>query len=551
MPTSILPDWLARAAANFPDRLALAHGPDRWTFAELDCRVARLAGQLASTGIHPGDRVALLAGNGLPYAACVHALTRLGAVLVPLNLRLTAAELAWQARDADVSLLLSDEAHAPLAAEVTTSLSAIPHAILQDDAALPSSELVRHWPGNRSNPSPRRRTSRPAAIQARFQPPAGLRGEIDLDAAQAVMYTSGTTGRPKGAILTYGMHWWNATASALNLGLLPDDRWLACLPLYHVGGLTTLIKSVIYGMPVILHDRFDPAAVNAAIRDERVTIISIVAVMLRRMLDALDARGRRRPLSPLAALRAARRRPGPAPAARRLRPSWHPPRPDLRHDRVLLAGRHPRPARRPAQAQPAGRPLAPVQLRVLTDDGTPAAPGDPGEIYLRGPTITPGYHNRPDETAAAFRDGWFATGDLGHLDADGYLYLLDRRADLIISGGENVYPAEIEAALLAHPAVAEAGVCGIAHPTWGQLPVAFVHLRSTAAVTPAALLDFLRPRLARYKLPRAVHLVGPLPRTTAGKLLRRDLPALLPQTLQSEGPEMLSGGDSDDDSTTE
>jgi len=529
MPTFILPDWLARAAANFPDRLALAHGPDRWTFAELDRRVARLAGQLASTGIHPGDRVALLAGNGLPYAACVHALTRLGAVLVPLNLRLTAAELAWQARDADVSLLLSDEAHAPLAAEVTTSLSAIPHAILQDDAALPSSELVRHWPGNRSNPSPRRRTSRPAAIQARFQPPAGLRGEIDLDAAQAVMYTSGTTGRPKGAILTYGMHWWNATASALNLGLLPDDRWLACLPLYHVGGLTTLIKSVIYGMPVILHDRFDPAAVNAAIRDERVTIISIVAVMLRRMLDALDAEGGDGRYPPW--LRCVLLGGGPAPrplledCARRGIPLVQTyGMTESCSQAVTLA---PHDALRKLGS--AGRPLAPVQLRVLTDDGTPAAPGDPGEIYLRGPTITPGYHNRPDETAAAFRDGWFATGDLGFLDADGYLYLLDRRAELINSGGENVYPAEIEAALLAHPAVAEAGVCGIADPTWGQLPVAFVHLRPPAtAVTPAALLDFLHPRLARYKLPRAVHLVGPLPRTAAGKLLRRDLPALLP-----------------------
>jgi o-succinylbenzoate---CoA ligase len=510
MPTTILPDWLARAAANFPDRLALARGSDRWTFAELDRRVTLLASQLAADEIRPGDHVALLAGNDLPYVACVHALTRLGAVLVPLNLRLTADELAWQVRDAEVSLLLSDAAHAAHAAEVTTSLPAVPHAILQADAAQPP--------------------PRPAGRGGRWVR-TSLRDEIDLDAAQAVMYTSGTTGRPKGAILTYGMQWWNATASALNLGLLPDDRWLVCLPLYHVGGLTTLIKSVIYGMPIILHDRFDPAAVNAAIRDERVTIISVVAVMLRRMLDALDAAGGDGRYPPW--LRCVLLGGGPAPrplledCARRGIPVVQTyGMTESCSQAVTLA---PHDALRKLGS--AGRPLAPVQLRIFADDGTPAAPGVPGEIYLRGPTTTPGYHNRPDETAAVFHDGWFATGDLGYLDTDGYLYVLDRRADLIISGGENVYPAEIEAALLAHPDVAEAGVCGVADPAWDQIPIAFVHLHLTAtapSITPADLLDFLRPRLARYKLPRAVYLAGPLPRTAAGKLLRRDLPALLP-----------------------
>ena len=506
MSTTNLPDWLTRTAINVPDRLAVAHGPDRWTFAELDRRVALLAGQLASAGVRPGERVALLAGNSLPFVACVHALTRLGAILVPLNLRLTVDELAWQVRDAGVALLLSDAAHVTLATDVVANFPALSCVTLQIDATIAT-------------------------------PPAHTREEVprenilDLDATQAIMYTSGTTGRPKGAILTYGMHWWNAAASALNLGLLPDDRWLVCLPLYHVGGLTTLIKSVIYGMPVILHDRFDPVAVNAAIRDERITIISVVAVMLRRLLDALDAEGGDGRYPPW--LRCVLLGGGPAPLPL-LEDCAHRDVPVVQtygmtescSQAVTLA---PHDALRKLGS--AGRPLAPVQLRILTDDGLPAAPGEPGEISLRGPTITPGYYERPDETATAFRDGWFATGDLGHLDTDGYLYVLDRRADLIISGGENIYPAEIEAALLAHPEVAEAGVRGVSDPAWGQIPIAFVCPRAVATaatLTPTELLDFLRPRLARYKLPRAVHLVGPLPRTAAGKLLRRDLPTLLP-----------------------
>jgi o-succinylbenzoate---CoA ligase len=174
----------------------------------------------------------------------------------------------------------------------------------------------------------------------------------------------------------------------------------------------------------------------------------------------------------------------------------------------------------------AGRPLLPVQLRIMNEN-RPALPDEPGTIYLKGPTITPGYADRPEATRSAFRDGWFSTGDIGYLDADGYLYVLDRRNDLIISGGENVYPAEIESVLMGYPDVEEAGVCGQDDPQWGQVPVAFIHLRSGSVADAESILEYADLHLARYKLPHAIHFVDALPRNSSGKLLRRELRKLL------------------------
>ena len=174
----------------------------------------------------------------------------------------------------------------------------------------------------------------------------------------------------------------------------------------------------------------------------------------------------------------------------------------------------------------AGRPLAPVQLRILHDHRS-TSPGEPGEIFLKGPTITPGYADSPEATAHAFQDGWFATGDIGYLDHDGYLYVLDRRTDLIISGGENVYPAEIESVLQSHPAVEEAGVCRQADMYWGQVPIAFVVLKPGSTVTTEELLSYTAQKLARYKQPRTIYFTKQLPHTSTGKLIRRKLPRLL------------------------
>ncbi|HEX8035259.1 MAG TPA: o-succinylbenzoate--CoA ligase [Ktedonobacterales bacterium] len=503
----LLPDWLRRSAANHPNRLALRCGPVTWSFAELDRQATRFARKLATAGAREGVRVALLAQNGVDYVVAVHALTRLGAVLVPLNTRLTLDEHCWQLADVRASLLLCDAVYAARAAEIGQRMRELPLVTLASE----SSEGMQTL----------------SVLSEDERPLRDERDEIDLSATQAILYTSGTTGQPKGAIITYGMQWWNAAASALNLGHDPQDRWLACLPLYHIGGLSILFRSVIYGIGVVVLERFDAAAVNEAIAAERVTIISVVTVMLQRMLAALDEAGvgKRYP----AALRCVLLGGGPA------------PRPLLedcaqRHIPVVQTYGLTESCSQAATLAPddalrklgsAGKPLTPVQLRIV-HEGESAAPGNVGEIELRGPTITPGYADRPDATAAAFRDGWLATGDIGYLDADGYLYVLDRRVDLIISGGENVYPAEIEATLLAHPDVEEVGVCGMPDAQWGQAPVAFVRLRGGRQITPDDLLIYAAERLARYKVPRGIYIVAVLPRTSSGKLLRRELPSLLP-----------------------
>jgi O-succinylbenzoic acid--CoA ligase len=345
-----------------------------------------------------------------------------------------------------------------------------------------------------------------------------LRERIDLAAVHTIVYTSGTTGRPKGAMLTYGNHWWSAMGSALNLGLRDDDRWLAPLPLFHVGGLAILMRSVIYGIPALVHDGFDPTAVNRAIDEDGVTIVSVVSSMLRRMLDARAGRPYPPTLrhvllgggpTPLPLLEECRRRGVPVVQTY-----------GLTETASQAATLPPEDAlRKPGSA---GKPLLPTELRIERD-GRPVPIGEAGEIVVRGPTVTPGYADRPEETARALRGGWLYTGDIGRLDDDGYLYVLDRRSDLIISGGENVYPAEIEAVLAAHPAVAEAGVAGQDDARWGRVPVAFVALRPGAAATPEELIAFCRERLARYKVPARVHVVDALPRNAAGKLLRHKL----------------------------
>jgi O-succinylbenzoic acid--CoA ligase len=449
-----VPDWLRQRAEITPERLALVADDQSWSFAELDQRVDAAAHALRERGLQPGQPIGLRAPNGAGFVLAVHALMRIGAVLVPINTRLTLPELEWQTRDAELATLL-------------------------DESTM--RQLIDCPPGPRHT------------------------REFAMDEPHSIVYTSGTTGRPKGAILTYGNHWSSATASALNLGLAPGDSWLACLPLFHVGGLAILLRSVVYGIAAVVHSRFDPGMVNQVIDDRGVSIVSVVSTMLDRMLDERGDRPFPSTLrvvllgggpAPLPLLERALRARTPVVQTYGLT--------ETASQVVTLA-----PEDAVRKVGSAGKPLMGSQIWIAAD----------GEIWVRGPTVSPGYLHQPQRMPG----DWLRTGDLGYLDADGYLYVLDRRDDLIVSGGENVYPSEVEAALLAHPAVDEAGVVGLADREWGRTVAAVVRLQPGKSATAEELIAFCRQRLAGYKVPRRVEFGDALPRNAAGKLLRREL----------------------------
>ncbi|KKK66438.1 hypothetical protein LCGC14_2964090, partial [marine sediment metagenome] len=371
-------------------------------------------------------------------------------------------ELSQQVRDCGAGLLVTDEPNKAKAADVEGLLAGV--------RCLPMTELRQRLNGE--------------AVE-------GL-DQVEGSALHSIVYTSGTSGRPKGAMLTFDNHLWSAVGSALNLGLHSDDRWLACLPLFHVGGLAILLRSVIYGIPVVLHDGFDPVAVNRSIDEDGVTIVSVVSNMLLRMLEA---RGNR-PYP--ASLRCVLVGGGPVPqplleecAGRGVPVAQTYGLTEAASQVATLA---PEDALR--RLGSAGRPLPSTELRIEDDDGGALPAGQAGEIVVRGPTVTPGYFNLPNETQRTLRNGWLHTGDIGYLDSDGYLYVLDRREDLIVSGGENVYPAEVEAVLESHPAVQEAGVIGFPDERWGQRVAATVVPWDGTGASEQELLAFCRSRLA-------------------------------------------------------
>ncbi len=487
-----MPDWLWQRARISPGQPALACGDDRWTFADLERCVASAADRLATRGISSGDHVALLAANGSGFVQLAHAVPRLRAVLVPLNVRLTVDELAWQLADSGATCLIFDEGNSSRAAGLRERMRAITY--------IPLAELAR----------PQENASAGQTAEP---------GPIDLSAVHSVIYTSGTSGRPKGAMLTYGNHFWSAAGSAQNLGVRSDDCWLACMPLFHIGGLAILLRSAIYGNTVLVHETFDPDAANRAIDNQRVTIFSAVSNMLRRMLES---RGERQYPSSLRCVLAGGG-PVPQPLLEACRSRGLPVVQTYGLTEAASQVATQSPDGDPGEPGSAGRPLFTTELRIEDELGEALPSGEPGEIVVRGPTVMAGYLGNPEATAEALRDGWLHTGDVGYVDAHGDLHVLDRRDDLIVSGGENVYPAEVEEVLRSHPAILDAAAFGVPDERWGQRVIAAIVPRPEDAPREEELAAFCGTRLAAYKVPAIFRIVPQLPRNAAGKLLRRTL----------------------------
>ncbi|MFF0473747.1 long-chain fatty acid--CoA ligase [Streptomyces sp. NPDC004284] len=493
--------WPARRDRKSPRRAALLHEGRAIDYAELHDRCARLAHALRGVGVERGDRVAYLGPNHPAYLETLFATGLLGAVFVPLNTRLAVPELLHQLADSGSNVLV----HAGQSAERVTELA--------EGAALATLLAVDGGPGS----------SYEELLAA--APAEPLDEEVGHEDVCLIMYTSGTTGRSKGAVLTHGNIVWNSLNVLVDTDLAGDEVALVSAPLFHTAALNmSCLPTLLKGGTVLLESSFDPDRTLRLIEQHRVTCMFGVPTMY----DAMAAA-----------------------------PGWADA--DLTSLRTLLCGGAPVPSRTASayvdrglafvqgygmtetapgalildradslsRAGSAGVPHFFTDVRVVLPSGEEAAPGEKGEVVVSGPNVTPGYWNLPEATAAAFRDGGrFRSGDVATVDEDGYVRLVDRLKDMIISGGENIYPAEVEDALLGHPDVAEAAVIGVPDARWGEVGRAVVVTREGATVTEAELIVHLEGRLARYKIPRSVVLVPELPRNAAGKLLKAPIRAL-------------------------
>lgn len=478
MMATILPDWLHARAKTSAHSLAFTNGQESWTFQQLDDMVARVATRLTQSGVVKGRRVALIVSGEWQAVPVIHALARIGAVLVPLNGRLKQQELAPLVADADVDLIITQD-------------------------SLPSSFGTAICLENLFD---KLNTYEPM--------PASF---IDLTATQFLVYTSGTTGRPKGALLSFGNIYASAVSSAIHLGTLPQDLWLHMMPLSHIGGLSILFRSVITGSGIVWLNRFDPQTVFDLLHRYPITLISVVPTMLYRLLESDESFGSNLRIvllggapAPASLVEEAHRRNVPAVQTY-----------GLTETSSQIATRLPDDAYGTLSSGPA---IYPTQIAIMTPQGPSFSPYQHGEVLVKGPTVFQGYWKQPDATQATFWNDWLRTGDIGYLDERGYLTVIDRQKELIIKGGENLSPSEIEAALLAHPHINDAGVIGVPDPQWGQVPVAII--ATDQSISRDELHRWAQLHLSTVKQPTQYYQANTLPRTASGKLRRRELAAM-------------------------
>ncbi|MEV0318516.1 long-chain fatty acid--CoA ligase [Streptomyces sp. NPDC050658] len=490
--------WPARRARKTPHRTAFRYEDGTVSYAELHARTTRLARALRESGVRRGDRIAYLGPNHPAFLETFFAAGLLGAVFVPLNTRLAVPELAHQLTDSGAGTLVHAPVHATAAEELHTLAPTIRTYV---EVGAPYEELLAT-----------------AAATTATDP---LDEPVTGDDVSIIMYTSGTTGRPKGAMLTHANLTWNAVNVLVDADLTSDTTALVTAPLFHTAGLNMLALPVLLkGGTCVVVESFDP--------DETLDLVELHAVSAMFGVPTMYERMARRPrwrTADLSSLRILMCGGAPVPepliaayAERGLAFQQGYGMTEASPGVLFLDAEH-----AVSKAGSAGVPHFFTDVRVVRPDLTDADTGEVGEVLVRGPHVMPGYWGLPQESADAFADGWLRTGDAARRDADGYVTVADRLKDMIISGGENVYPAEVESALLAHPDIVECAVIGVPDEKWGEVPRAVVVLREGAAPDPAELLASLTGRLAKYKIPKFLVTAAELPRTASGKLLKPDL----------------------------
>lgn len=487
---------LAHTAEARPDSPALRLDDQVLDYRALDRRSARVASWLAAEGVAPGDRVAIMLPNIPDFAVVYYGVLRAGAVVVPMNPLLKAGEIGYSAGDCAVRTILTWGASLPEASAAADQLGITCTDITAAGFA--------------------------AKLDA-VQPRVEIVERTDDDAA-VILYTSGTTGRPKGAVLTHGNLRSNTETVSRLLGITGTDSVFGGLPFFHVFGQTCgLNAAVLSGACVTLLPRFDAgAALEILIRD-RVTVMEGVPTMFVALLAAAEAAaGARVETVRLSATGGSAM---PVEVLHRFEATFGCPVVEgygLSETAPVVTLGAVDGVRKPGSI---GTPIAGIEVRLINEEGKDVAEGEIGELAVRGPNVMSGYWNRPEANEAAFTDGWFRTGDLARRDEDGYYFIVDRKKDMIIRGGYNVYPREIEEVLYTHPAVAEAAVIGVPHELHGEEISAVVALKPGASVTTDDLGGYVKARVAPYKYPRIIRLVDALPKGPTGKILKRAIPA--------------------------
>jgi acyl-CoA synthetase (AMP-forming)/AMP-acid ligase II len=502
-------NWFAvllHHATRAPDRPITVFEGETTTYGEMADRAAALAGGLSGLGVGPGDVVGLLSYNCPEFLETVFAANHLGAIAMPINWRLAPPEVQYILEHSGARVLVTDEAMTDLADQAAKAMDAPPAR------ACVGSSAPDGW------------TTIAALRSAGGQSGAAVAHVATAaDDVHRLMYTSGTTGRPKGVMLTHANLAWKNLAHIVEFGFTSDDLGLACGPLYHVGALDLTTTSLIAaGGTTIIHRAFDAAAVVDELERSRVTTVWLAPAMVNAIM-ALPDIGQRDLSSVRVVINGGEKMPIPLiERIQRTFPSaWFADAYGLTEtvsgdtflDRDSIV----------TKLGSVGRPCLYLELDIWDADRQSVPAGETGEIVMRGPKVFKGYWKDPDATEAAFAGGWFHTGDIGIRDEDGYVFIVDRLKDMIVSGGENIASSEIERVLYEHDGVLEAAVVGRPDERWGEVPVAFVVVREGASVTTDELVERCRTQLAKFKVPKDVTFLDALPRNPSGKVLKREL----------------------------
>ncbi len=497
-------DWIAHHNDLRPNKRAihdLATGRNL-TYADLHRRTDALAHVLTASGVVRGDRVAVLAKNGPEYFEAQFACWRVGAIAVLLNWRLTVHELDYIVNDSTPVFMLHDISMADLATELQQRCPSIKNLLVIDSSSANSPYEVA-LASSGSNPF--------ASVEA------------DHDSPTTIMYTSGTTGHPKGAIITHGMTFWNAVNLGIPARITPDTVHLVVLPLFHTGGLNCYANPVLHaGGTVILAAAFDPAESLRIIGDPTygVTHFFGVPAPFQFMMQHPDFA-----TTDLTRLKVAGV--GGAPCALSILEAWAGRGVEIVQGYGMTETSPGATMLDPADAMrkigSAGKPLLHTAVKIADDNGIETAKGDIGELWIKGPNVTPGYWNKPDATERSFHHGWLKTGDAARYDDEGFIFIVDRWKDMYISGGENVYPAEVENVLFQLPQVADAAVIGVPNEKWGEVGLAVLVLKPDQALDRPTVVAHCVERLAKFKVPNDIAIIDALPRNATGKVLKREL----------------------------